>query len=83
VRRISCRLITSASAADILAASSGKAGRLFSEGLAAEKIFRVTRSTADFDRLVRIAAADPAYRSRFAALEPSLERLKTRPTAPP
>jgi tetratricopeptide (TPR) repeat protein len=72
-----------AAALAILADSSGESGRLFSEGLAAEKIFRATRSPADFDRLVRIAAADPAYRARFAALAPGLEKLKSRPPALP
>jgi len=72
-----------ASALAILADTSRESGRLFSEGLAAEKIFRVTRAEADFDRLVRIAAADPAYRARFAALAPRLEELRFRPTAPP
>lgn len=59
----------------ILAESSGSAGRHFSEGLAAEKIFRVTRSRADFDRLARIAAADPSYGRRFAAVEPALRKM--------
>jgi tetratricopeptide (TPR) repeat protein len=59
----------------ILADSSGVAGQRFSEGLAAEKIFRVTRSREDFDRLVRIAAADPSYRTRFAALQPALRKI--------
>jgi tetratricopeptide (TPR) repeat protein len=62
-------------ALEILAHSSGTAGHRLSEGLAAEKIFRVTRSPEDFDRLARIAAADPSYRIRFAALEPRLREL--------
>jgi tetratricopeptide (TPR) repeat protein len=67
----------------ILAESSERAGSLFAEGLAVEKIFRATRSPADFDRLVRIAATDPGYRARFAALAPSLAELRSRPPALP
>lgn len=59
----------------ILADSSGAAGRRFSEGLAAEKIFRATRSRQDFDRLLRIAAEDPSYRLRFATLQPALRKI--------
>ena len=59
----------------ILADSSRKAGHLFSEGLAAEKILRITRSPEDLERLVRIAAADPVYGERFRAIEPALRRL--------
>jgi tetratricopeptide (TPR) repeat protein len=66
----------------ILAESSEKAGSLLAQGLAAEKIFRATRSPSDFDRLVRIAAADPGYRARFAVLSPELERLKRRRSTP-
>ncbi|HSB62894.1 MAG TPA: tetratricopeptide repeat protein [Thermoanaerobaculia bacterium] len=62
------------SALTILADSSGASGRRLSEGLAAEKIFRATRSRQDFDRLVRIAAADPSYRLRFATVEPALRK---------
>jgi tetratricopeptide (TPR) repeat protein len=65
----------------ILAESSEKAGSLLAQGLAAEKIFRASRSPADFDRLVRIAAADPAYGARFTALVPELERLKRPPAS--
>jgi tetratricopeptide (TPR) repeat protein len=72
-----------AAALAILAESSEKAGSRFAEGLAAEKIFRVTHSPADFDRLVRIAATDPGYRARFAALAPSLAKLRSRPPVPP
>jgi tetratricopeptide (TPR) repeat protein len=69
-------------ALSILAESSESAGSLLAEGLAAEKIFRTTRAPADFDRLVRIAAADPAYGARFTALVPELERLKPRRSIP-
>jgi tetratricopeptide (TPR) repeat protein len=67
----------------ILAESSRKAGALFSEGLAAEKIFRVTGTAADLDRLVQIAAADPAYRARFMALSRELRRIRNRRSGPP
>jgi protein O-mannosyl-transferase len=59
----------------ILADSSRNAGHLFSEGLAVEKIFRITRSPEDLQRLVLIAAEDPAYRERFRTIEPDLRRL--------
>lgn len=59
----------------ILANSNRSTGRFFAEGLAAEKIFRVTRSPEDFERLVRIASADPAYRERFNSIAPALRRL--------
>jgi tetratricopeptide (TPR) repeat protein len=58
----------------LLADSSRDAGRYFSEGLAVEKTFRITRSEADFERLVRIAARNTGYRARFAAISPALER---------
>ncbi len=68
----------------ILSDSSEKTEHLFAAGLAAEKIFRVTRSPDDLDRLVCIAAADPVYRVRFAALEPALRRLvSSRRSGPP
>jgi tetratricopeptide (TPR) repeat protein len=59
----------------ILADSSREKGRLFSEGLAAEKIFRITRSPEDLQRLARIAATDPGYGERFRQIEPNLRRL--------
>jgi protein O-mannosyl-transferase len=59
----------------ILADSSRAAGKRLSEGLAAERIFRATRSSADFDRLTAIAAEDPAYAKRFAAVGPELRKL--------
>jgi len=59
----------------ILADSSRKKGHLFSEGLAVEKIFRMTRSPEDLQRLVRIAATDPGYGERFRQIEPDLRRL--------
>lgn len=68
----------------ILSDSSERAGQLFSAGLAAEKIFRATRLPGDLDRLLRIAAADPAYRVRFGVLEPTLRRLvRSRRSGPP
>jgi tetratricopeptide (TPR) repeat protein len=64
-----------AAALAILADSSRNAGHFFSEGLAAEKVFRITRSPEDLQRLVRIAAEDPAYAARFRTIEPDLRRL--------
>jgi tetratricopeptide (TPR) repeat protein len=67
----------------ILADTSRRRGQRFAEGLAAEKIFRLTRSPADFDRLLSIAADDPSYRSRFAAVEKSLRALRSEPSGRP
>ncbi|HEV8231318.1 MAG TPA: hypothetical protein VGQ75_03140, partial [Thermoanaerobaculia bacterium] len=75
-REVLRRRLHETEALALLADSSRSSGQLFSEGLAAEKIFRLTRSEPDFDRLVRIAAVDAAYRARFTALAPALERLK-------
>ncbi|HEY6065985.1 MAG TPA: tetratricopeptide repeat protein [Thermoanaerobaculia bacterium] len=82
-REVLRRRPRNAEALRILAASSRETGRRFSEGLAVEKIFRATSSAADFDRLARIAAEDPAYRERFEALRPSLEKIRSRPPEPP
>jgi tetratricopeptide (TPR) repeat protein len=65
----------------LLADTSRDAGRRFAEGLAAEKILGRTRVAADLDRLRIIAAEDPAYATRFRALEPSLSGLTSRPSA--
>jgi len=67
----------------LLADTSRRRGQRFAEGLAAEKIFRLTRSPADFDRLLSIAVKDPSYRSRFAAVEKSLRALRSEPSGRP
>ena len=72
-----------ASALRILADSSRGRGERFAEGLAAEKLFRVTRSAPDFDRLVSIARESPAYRARFATVEDPLRALRSGPPAHP
>jgi hypothetical protein len=66
----------------LLADTSRDSGHFFAEALAVEKILRVTRSPADFERLRVIAAEDPAYGTRFRTLERSLSRLTSRPAAP-
>lgn len=60
----------------LLADSSRDRGRRFAEGLAIEKIVRVSRSPLDFDRLDAIAAADPAYAKRFAGIRSRLIPLR-------
>lgn len=52
----------------VVADSRRDEGRRFAEGLAVEKIVGVTKSPEDFERLAAIAAEDPAYGRRFAAL---------------
>jgi hypothetical protein len=65
-----------------LAGTSRDTGRGFAEGLAAEKIFRRTRSPGDLARLREIAAANPAYGARYRSVAGSLPRLTSRPGAP-
>lgn len=62
----------------LLAEKSGREGMTFSEGLAREKAFRVSRSAEDLVPLLRIARSEEAYGRRFAQLRPSLERLSPR-----
>lgn len=61
----------------LIADSSRDGGRRFAEGLAVEKIVRLTRSKEDFERLVEIAALDAAYRKRFAEIS-----VRLRPRRP-
>jgi tetratricopeptide (TPR) repeat protein len=63
-----------------LADSSREEGRRFAEGLAIEKVVRVSRSSEDFERLVEIAAADAAYGKRFAEI--SVRINPRRPAVP-
>jgi tetratricopeptide (TPR) repeat protein len=65
-----------------LAGTSRDSGRLFAEGLAAEKIYRRTRSPGDLARLREIAAENPAYAARYRSVAGSLPRLTSRPGAP-
>ncbi len=67
----------------LLADTSRRRGKRFAEGIAAEAIFRLTRSPADFDRLLSIATRDSSYRSRFAAVEKSLRALESEPAGHP
>ena len=64
-------------ALSLLADARRDEGRRFAEGLAVEKIVRVTRSAEDFERLAAIASEDPAYAKRFAEVSArlSLRRL--------
>lgn len=64
----------------LLADSRREEGRRFAEGLAVEKIVRVSRTPEDFERLVEIAAADAAYGKRFA--EFSVRLNPRRPALP-
>lgn len=52
----------------VLAQADARQSRFFAEGLAREKIYRVTRDGKDRAELERIAAVDEAYRRRFEAL---------------
>jgi protein O-mannosyl-transferase len=54
---------------------NAKSGRSFGEALAREKLFRVSRSRQDWDRLRRAAAENASYARRFARLEGSLAKL--------
>ncbi len=56
----------------LIADSMRDQGRRFAEGLAIEKVVRVSRSPLDFVRLTAIAAKDPAYGKRFAGIRSRL-----------
>ena len=56
----------------LIADSMRERGLRFAEGLAIEKVVRISRSPGDFDRLTGIAAAEPAYGRRFVDVSPSL-----------
>ena len=58
-----------------LADRRGEEGRHFAEGLARERVFRATRRREDLSGLRLAAMKSPAYRARFDALLPRLERL--------
>jgi tetratricopeptide (TPR) repeat protein len=66
----------------VLADSRREEGRRFAEGLAVEKILLVTKSSEDFERLAAIAAEDPAYGGRFAALSGRLNPRRPALPAP-
>lgn len=67
-------------ALSLLADALRDEGRRFAEGLAVERIVRVTRSAEDFERLAAIASEDPAYAKRFAEVS---ARLSPRQLAVP
>ena len=66
----------------LVADSRRDEGRLFAEGLAVERIVRVTRSTADFARLEAIAGEDPNYARRFRELSARLNPRRAASPAP-
>lgn len=59
----------------LVAELDSRSGRTFAEGLAREKIFRVSRSREDWERLRQAAEKNDACARRFAQLEDSLARL--------
>jgi tetratricopeptide (TPR) repeat protein len=64
----------------LLADSRRDEGSRFAEGLAVERIVRVTKSVEDFERLAAIAAEEPAYARRFAGI--SVRLNPRRPALP-
>jgi len=62
-------------ALSLLADANARDGRRFAEGLAVEKILRLTRARGDLDRLRRVAAEDPGYRARLDSVSERLRRL--------
>ena len=58
-----------------LADRRGEEGRYFAEGLARERVFRATRRREDLSGLEASAMKSAAYRARYEALRPRLERL--------
>ncbi|HJW14196.1 MAG TPA: tetratricopeptide repeat protein [Thermoanaerobaculia bacterium] len=59
----------------LVAELDSRSGRTFAEGLAREKIFRVSRSREDWERLRQAAEKNDACARRFAQLENSLAKL--------
>jgi tetratricopeptide (TPR) repeat protein len=75
LRRILAAAPYDAPALRLLAEENAEAGRYFAAALAREKVFRATRASGDLLLLLDAASSDPAYRCRFAAARPRLERL--------
>jgi len=58
-----------------LAERSAEEDLRLAEGLAREKIFRITRSREDLQALQRTARKSPAYAERYRSVRPDLRRL--------
>lgn len=62
----------------LLAERNARENRTFAEGLAREKVFRLSRSREDLALLLRAARKDASYGDRFRQLRPSLRKLAPR-----
>ncbi|HEY6066981.1 MAG TPA: tetratricopeptide repeat protein, partial [Thermoanaerobaculia bacterium] len=62
------------SALRTIAAADGRESRFFAEGLAREKVFRLTGAAEDRAELERVAQLDEGYRRRLGTLRETLDR---------
>ncbi len=58
-----------------LADRNAEEGLRFAEGLARERIFRISRSREDLIPLLRLVAESPVYRERYNRLRATLQKL--------